>query len=413
MNRVLRFLNPVALIGVVNQPRLDTLLLENSVEGEALGHDDPIVLLAVDNERWRVDVLRVGEGAPPMHGIDVLPRCPAHCGFSSRSHVAGPLPQQFGDPGVADRCGEPVSLSNDPRHQVAPIRSADDCHAVLIDEPRGEQMVGRRHDVLHRLVTPSAADRTGEVIAERVGSVEIHRHDDISGSGERLSVPAIVPGAARSVVRSTMDVVDEGPLLGAIETRWVDDVCLYFGSAGTLEEELGRLSQLDLSQDPGVETADEVYAVLGEDGNIGRASRRFGAQPQGPQSRSRSVCVVCLGYASRGVCPLRQHEHGHPALIGGVQHEVGIRCVFPSAGRSIPPGSEVCLGSGGSVVAHQLHLVGVVIEFVLLAEGQVATIGAVAGSNLLGRERIRISEQPEATALTVRGVNRHPHASVG
>ena len=160
------------------------------------------------------------------------------------------------------------------------------------------------------------------------------------------------------------------------------------GTLGAGESELSGAAEIEIIEHVVVETADATDATFVEHCNLGGTFRGLSSKPQGTGGRPRPVSVFVGHDWRRGLCPRGEHEDGHAAIVGCVEHKVPIGRVLPAARRPIPVGRQYRLVPGGALMADQLDLGCVVVPLALHPVGEKAAVGAVPGAGLLRRQAI-------------------------
>ena len=208
-------------------------------EGEALGHVEAVVELAVDDQRGRLEVLDVAGGGPFGVRFRVGP------GRALELPLGEPefLRRAVGRDGVEeavvrDEAFEAVRVAENPVHHEAAVARAERGLAVLVDEGVGFlRVVEARHEVAVGLAAPVAADLVGERLAVAGRAVGVDHDDDVAVGGEEFGVPAVGPTVAPRALGSAVDEELDRVFLGGVEARGLEQEALDLGVVRAAEGE--------------------------------------------------------------------------------------------------------------------------------------------------------------------------------
>src|SRR2546426_3127274 len=189
-----RLEHPVALVGEVEQARLDPAPLERREHPQALLDGDAEVELALDHQRGRLESLHVAARREAPVQLRVLPGRAAEFPLREPELLGGAvLAGQVEDAVVRDQALEAVGVAGDPVDHVAAEARAGRAGVPGVDVRQLLGRIGGAHHVLVREAAPVAGDLLLELLPVPDRAVEIGGEHHVSASREDRRVPAHAP----------------------------------------------------------------------------------------------------------------------------------------------------------------------------------------------------------------------------
>jgi hypothetical protein len=150
----------------------------------------PQILLAVQDQDWRGDLLDVGQRRELPVSLDLVARRALELALAEpRADVAGPVERhEVGEAAHRDRRFEPLGVPDDPVRHVAAVAAASDAQPIGVHIRPLDHEVGRRHQILVVQVAPAAGNLGAELLAVPLAPPRIGVQHVVPLRGEHLKL---------------------------------------------------------------------------------------------------------------------------------------------------------------------------------------------------------------------------------
>jgi hypothetical protein len=214
----------VPFVGEIEHLRRHPHHLQCVKKLEAFAHVEAVVELSVDDKRRRLEILSVIARIPLL----------VHLRIGVRSALELPViePEFFGSaPGrigiehavVRNDALEAVGVAEHPVGHVSAVACAQRALSVFINERISLlRVVEPLQQIFKRSAAPIAINLVNKFLTVSGLAVEVDHDDDVSASGEKLSIPAVTPLVAHRHLGASVDDEFQRILFAGIEVRRFD-----------------------------------------------------------------------------------------------------------------------------------------------------------------------------------------------